>query len=60
MADWKVRLIAYVFIIILSYFTTAGILWVVCLAFGFAWSWKVTFAVWLVEALLRSIFSRRG
>lgn len=54
--NWKDLLFVHAVLIILSFFATAGIVWVACWAFGFTWSWKLSIAVWLIEALLRSIF----
>ncbi len=42
----------------LSYLATTGILYLAMLAFGKPWfGWKVSFGIWLVLALVSSVFS---
>lgn len=44
----------------LSYVATAGILYLIMLAFGQPWfGWRVSFGVWLLLALVSSVFSIR-
>jgi len=53
--------ILIVLIAALSYLGTAGLLWLVCWAFGWAWwSWKISFGVWVGMALISSLFPRGG
>lgn len=40
----------------LSFFVTAGIVWLICWAFSLTFSWKIAFGIWLVLVILRSIF----
>lgn len=41
----------------LSFFGTALAVWVVCWAFGFAFSWKIAIGIWFVLAILRTVFN---
>lgn len=44
-------------ILLLSYFATAGIIWLMCWAFSWTWwSWKTCFGIWLLMFLLSSTF----
>lgn len=36
----------------ISFFSTAGIVWVVCWAFGLLWSWKIALGVWAALCLI--------
>lgn len=36
----------------ISFFGTAGLVWVVCWAFGLSWSWKIALGVWAVLCLI--------
>jgi len=38
----------------LSFLISAGLIWVVCWAFGFAWSWKLALGLWVVMLLVSS------
>ncbi len=38
----------------LSFLISAGLIWVVCWAFGFAWSWKLAVGLWVVMLLVSS------
>ena len=40
----------------ISYLGTAGLVYLVCLGFGFEWSWLLSLGVWALLILLRSIF----
>lgn len=40
----------------LSFFGTALAVWVVCWAFSLAFSWKIAIGIWVVLALLRTVF----
>lgn len=52
----KAIVFASVFVVALalSYGITAGLLWLVCLCFGWSWwSWQVAAGVWLVLVAVR-------
>lgn len=36
----------------ISFFCTAGLVWVVCWAFGLTWSWKIALGVWAALCLI--------
>jgi len=43
--------------IAVSFFATAGLLWVICWAFNLAWwSWKISLGVWVALLILSSTF----
>ena len=42
----------------LEFLVTAGVIYLITLCFGLAFSWKITFGAWLVMLLLSSIFGR--
>ena len=57
--------------LMISFLITAGLVWLLCWllpaigitaigTFTIAFSWKLAFAIWLIIALLRSIFSSTG
>ena len=51
--------ITSVALLALSYGITAGLLWLVCLCFGWEWwSWQVALGVWLVLVALKTAFGR--
>lgn len=35
-----------------SLLVTGGLVWLVCWAFGWAWSWKITIGVWAILFLI--------
>lgn len=43
-------------ILIISFSITSGMIWVVCWAFGLAFSWRLAVGIWVVLIILRSIF----
>lgn len=45
-----------VFLVALSYLATAGLVYLVCLGFGFEWSWLLSLGVWALMILLRGVF----
>lgn len=45
-----------VFLLGLGYLGTAGLVYLVCLGFGFEWSWLLSLGVWALLILLRSVF----
>ena len=51
-------LIALVGVAILDFALVAVIVKGVCWAFGFAFSWKIAFGVWLIVLLLHAVFFR--
>lgn len=43
----------FVSYLVISFFATAGVLWVINWAFSLSfWSWKTSFGIWLALALL--------
>lgn len=51
--------LATVVILALSYGITAGLLWLVCLCFGWTWwSWQAALCVWLVLAVIKLALGR--
>lgn len=40
-----------------SFLITAGIVWVICWAFGFLFTWKLVIGIWTVLVLLKNIFN---
>ena len=57
--------------LMISFLMTAGLVWLLCWllpaigitaigSFTIAFSWKLALAIWLIIALLRSIFSSTG
>lgn len=40
----------------ISYLGTAGLVYLVCLGFGFEWSWLLSLGVWALIILLRQVF----
>lgn len=43
----------------LSFGITAGLLWLICLCFGWTWwSWQVALGVWLVFVLIKGVFEK--
>lgn len=59
MIEVLVFILAAAFLIAASIATTGGLVWLVCWAFGFAWSWKLSIGVWGVMTLL-SLFLKRS
>lgn len=51
-----IGLMIVVFLVGLSYLLTAGLVYLVCLGFGFEWSWLLSLGVWALLILLRSVF----
>ena len=50
---------------IFDFLLTAGAIWVMCFALGLlgvtvVFSWKMTFAIWLIIAVIRVLFSKKG
>lgn len=45
----------------ISFFITAGLLWVVCWLFNWNWwSWKISLGVWIILCILKGIFSPKN
>ena len=40
----------------ISYLATAGLVYLVCLGFGFEWSWLLSLGVWALIILLKQVF----
>ena len=50
-------ILIFLLILAVSFFTTAGVLWLINWAFGLDfWNWKFCFGIWLALSLLESIF----
>lgn len=49
-----VAILLIILALALSFFGTAGLVWLVCWAFGLAWSWKIAIGVWAVICLVSS------
>jgi hypothetical protein len=43
----------------IEFLATAGVIYLITLCFGFTFSWKIAFGIWLVIALLTTIY-RKG
>lgn len=47
----------------ISFFGTAGLVWVVCWVFGLSWSWKIALGVWaalcLISGAVKTTVSRK-
>ena len=46
--------------IAISLLFTAGLVYGACWAFGFSFSWKVAFGIWLISILVRSVVKNSG
>ena len=44
----------------LAYFIVAGLTYLICLAFGFPWSWLIALGVYAVIILIKLFFGRSG
>lgn len=44
------------FLLGLSYLVTAGLVYLVCLGFGFEWSWMLSLGIWALLILLKMVF----
>lgn len=51
-------IITFICILVLSYFATVGLSWLICWGFGVTFSWKVATAVWAIIFILDSIFRK--
>ena len=50
-------ILIFLLILTVSFFMTAGVLWLINWAFGLDfWNWKICFGIWLALSLLESIF----
>lgn len=57
MKPWTVIALIFLTVALISFFITAGILYLICWAFSMTWwSWKACFGIWLIMFLLGSIF----
>ncbi len=50
--------LAYVSVVTMSYLVTAGAFWLVCLCFGWEWSWLGSLGVWLALVFLKAVLGR--
>ena len=41
-----------------SFLVTAGVFWLVCLCFGWEWSWMSSIGVWLMLVALKAVVGR--
>lgn len=46
--------------LIASWLLTCGIIFLICLCFGWAFSFAIATGIWLILCLLGSVFSRKG
>lgn len=54
-----VFVLTFVACMALSHGITAGLLWLICLCFGWAWwSWQVALGIWLVLVFIKTAFGR--
>lgn len=54
-----VAAIVLIALMALSYGVTAGLLWLVCLCFGWTWwSWQAAVGVWLVLVIAKCVLGR--
>jgi len=51
-------IIAIIAALLISFFGTAGLVKLICWAFGFTFSWKLSIGVWAALWLLKSVFGR--
>lgn len=49
-------ILTVLFICALSFLLTSGLVWVVCWAFGFVFTWKIAIGIWVVLLILQSVF----
>lgn len=54
-----VAILSLIFILAISFGLTAGLVALVCFAFGLAFSWKIALGIWVIIIILRSIFSSK-
>ena len=43
-------------VLALDFFICAGLVWVICWAFGLVFTWKIAIGVWVITLLLSGIF----
>lgn len=54
-----VFIVTFAICMALSYGITAGLLWLICLCFGWErWSWQMALGIWLVLVVLKAAFGR--
>lgn len=46
-------------ILAISYFITAGLFWIVCIAFGLEFSWLKALGIFSILILLKSVFNNK-
>lgn len=54
------KVLACVFAVAMGYLVTAGAFWLVCLCFGWEWSWLGSLGVWLALVFLKAVLGRSG
>jgi len=42
----------------LSWIVTCGIIKLICMCFGFHFTWKIATGIWLILAILQSVFGK--
>lgn len=50
---------AIIGILLLNFLLSALVIKLICWAFGFAFTWKMAFGLWLIIGLLQSIFTAK-
>ena len=54
-----VFIVTFAICMALGYGITAGLLWLICLCFGWEWwSWQMALGIWLVLVVLKAAFGR--
>ena len=56
MFAFLVAVLAVLATCVISFFGTALLIWLICWAFALTFSWKITFGIWIIICILRSIF----
>ena len=54
-----IKALVCILIISFSIAIIAGFVWLICWAFGFAWSWKLSIGVWAIIELLSMVFKQK-
>ena len=59
---WKVFTYVLIVAVLLaiSFFGTAGLVWLVCWAFKWTWSWKISLGVWALSCLVSGAVKTTG
>ena len=54
----RVTVLVLTCILLLSFFVSAGIVWVVCWAFHWTFSWGISIACWLLWLVLNGVMKK--